>query len=163
MTLLIECIIGIVLFTLIVVPITLKDPLGSVGDYPPAIKERCVELGLIPKTEKRFSAKKLLKKTIAMIVFAVLFSFVVHIFNGADTFIDGFVDSYIIWLAVDWYDAIVLDCIWFCHSKNVMIKGTEDMKEYKDFLFHIGQSCIGMLLGLPVCAAVGALVMFFKF
>lgn len=47
--------------------------------------------------------------------------------------------------------------------KYSYIKGTEDMKEYKDFLFHIGQSCIGMLLGLPVCAAVGALVMFFKF
>lgn len=161
MTLLIECIVGIILFTLIVVPLTLKDPLGSVGDYPPAIRERCIELGLVSKTEKRFTTKELIKKVIAMIVFTVLFSFVVYKFNGADTFIDGFVNSYIIWLAVDWYDAIVLDCIWFCHSKKVMIKGTEDMKEYKDYLFHIKQSCIGMLLGLPVCAAVGALVMVF--
>ena len=132
MILLIECLIGIILFTLIVVPLTLKDPLGSVGDYPPAIRERCIELGLVSKTEKRFTTKELIKKVIAMIVFTVLFSFVVYKFNGADTFIDGFVNSYIIWLAVDWYDAIVLDCIWFCHSKKVMIKGTEDMKEYKE-------------------------------
>ena len=62
MTLLIECIVGIILFTLIVVPLTLKDPLGSVGDYPPAIRERCIELGLVSKTEKRFTTKELIKK-----------------------------------------------------------------------------------------------------
>ena len=38
MILLIECVIGIILFTLIVVPLTLSKPLKSVGDYPPAIK-----------------------------------------------------------------------------------------------------------------------------
>ncbi len=33
------------------------------------------------------------------------------------------------------YDAIVLDCIWFCHSKQFIIAGTEDMtKEYKEFI-----------------------------
>ena len=57
MTLLIECIVGIILFTLIVVPLTLKDPLGSVGDYPPAIRERCIELGLVSKTEKNSPLK----------------------------------------------------------------------------------------------------------
>ena len=161
MTLLIECIIGIILFTLIVVPLTLSNPLKSIGDYPPAIKKRCIELKLIPKTEKRFSNKEIINKSIAMILFTILFSFIVYKFNGADTFIKGFINSYIIWLVIDWYDAIVLDCIWFCHSKKVKIKGTEDMKEYKDYLFHIKQSCIGMLLGLPVCILVGLLVIIF--
>src|SRR5699024_12343622 len=50
-----------------------------------------------------------------------------------------------------------LDCIWFCHSKKVRIPGTEDMEEYKDYRFHIRQSCIGMLLGLPACLAVGVI------
>ena len=159
MVLLIESIIGIILFTAIVIPLTLKDPIGSIGDYPPAIKERCIELGLIPKTEKRFSGKELIKKLIAMIVFIPLFAFVVYKFNGADTFLKGFIDSYIIWAVIDWFDAVVIDCIWFCHSEKVKIKGTEDMKEYKDYLFHIKQSCIGMLLGLPVCALVGLFVM----
>ena len=159
LVLLIECIIGIILFTLIVVPMTLSDPLRSIGDYPPAIREKCIELGLIPKTEKRFSGKEIIKKIIAMIIFIPLFSFIIYKFNGADTFLKGFVDSYIIWSVITWYDAVVLDCIWFCHSKKVKIKGTENMKEYKDYLFHIKQSCIGMLLGLPVCASVGALTM----
>ena len=161
MVLLTECLIGIVLFTAIVVPLTLKDPIGSIGDYPPAIRQRCIELKLIPKTEKRFGAKEIIKKSAAMILFIPLFSFIVYKFNGADTFIKGFVDSYIIWSVIDWFDAAVIDCIWFCHSEKVKIKGTEDMKEYKDYMFHIRQSCIGMLLGLPVCALAGLFVMIF--
>ena len=31
------------------------------------------------------------------------------------------------------------------------------MEEYRDYRFHIRQSCIGMTLGLPACLAVGAL------
>ena len=49
MTILIESLIGIILFTIIIVAFTLKDPLTSVGDYPPAIRDRCMELGLIEK------------------------------------------------------------------------------------------------------------------
>ena len=63
-----------------------------------------------------------------------------------------------IWLAITGGDAIIIDCIWFCHSKRMRIPGTEDMKEYKDYLFHIGQSGIGTLIGLPACAVIGALV-----
>ena len=89
--------------------------------------------------------------------FVFIFAVILKQFNGADTFWKGFRDSYLIWLIIDWYDALVLDCIWFCHSKKVRIPGTEDMEEYKDYRFHIRQSCIGMLLGLPACLAVGAI------
>ena len=87
MILLIECVIGIILFTLIVVPLTLSKPLKSVGDYPPAIKERCIELKLIPKTENGFSTKEIIKKVISMIVFSIIFSLILYKFNEADTFI----------------------------------------------------------------------------
>lgn len=79
--------------------------------------------------------------------------------NRAQGFIQGFGYTYIIWLAIAWFDALVLDCGWFCHSKRVRIPGTEDMKEYHDYLFHIEQSCIGSLLGLPACLLVGLVVM----
>ena len=49
MVIFIESLIGIILFTIIIVALTLKDPLTSVGDYPPAIRDRCMELGLIEK------------------------------------------------------------------------------------------------------------------
>lgn len=30
-----ECLIAVLLFTVIVVPMTLRNPLASIGDYPP--------------------------------------------------------------------------------------------------------------------------------
>ena len=142
MIILIESLIGIALFTIIMVIFTAKDPLTSVGDYPPAI---------------RFTRADLIRKGIAMAVFVFIFALVLKHFNRADTFWQGFIESYLIWLIIDWYDALILDCIWFCHSRKVRIPGTEEMKEYKDYRFHIKQSCIGMLLGLPACFAVGGL------
>ena len=158
MTLIIEIIIGIVLFTLIVIPGLLKDPLNSIGDYPPEIRQRCIELKLTGERTGRFSKKDIVKKTAAIIVMALVPAFIMVKVNKADTFIDGALYSYILWLAITWYDAIVLDCIFFCHSEKVKIPGTEDMPEYKDYLFHIKQSCIGSLLGVPVCLAVGLFV-----
>ena len=158
MTLPAEIVIGIVLFTLLVVPGLLKDPLGSISDYPPEIRQRCVELGLIGESKKRFTKKELIKKSLGVVVMALVLAAVMHWVNGADTFIGGFSNSYIIWLSITWYDALVLDCIWFCNSEKVRIRGTEDMPQYKDRLFHIKQSCIGSLIGLPVCLAVGLFV-----
>lgn len=107
MVIIIESLIGILLFTILIVPLTLKNPLISVGDYPTAIREKCIELGLIEKREQRFTRADIIRKGTALVVF--------------------------------------------------VIPGTEDMDEYRDYRFHIRQSCIGMLLGLPACLGVGAL------
>ena len=66
-----------------------------------------------------------------------------------------------LWNIVNWWDAIVLDCLWFCHCKKVIIPGTEGMKEYKDYLFHIKGSLKGMLYGIPASLLVGILVVIF--
>ncbi|MBR1814805.1 MAG: hypothetical protein IJ773_13420 [Lachnospiraceae bacterium] len=161
MILFIESMVGIVLFTLIIVPMDLKDPLAVIGDYPPAIRKRCEQLGLIEKREMQFSKKELIKKSVAVILLVVLAAFIMIKVNHANTFLQGFGWSYIIWLAITWYDALVLDCGWFCHSKRMRIPGTEDMKEYHDYLFHIKASCVGTLIGLPACAVVGLIVMLF--
>ncbi len=160
MTIMIESLIGIALFTVLIVSLTLKDPLASVGDYPPAIRNKCIELGLIEDRRQRFTKADILRKGIAMVVFVFIFAFILKWLNGADTFWKGFWDSYLIWLIIDWYDALILDCIWFCHSKKVRMPGMEEMEEYKDYRFHIRQSCIGMLLGLPACLAVGVITAF---
>lgn len=155
MALLIECIVGVILFTLIVIPMTIKDKLGSIGDYPPAIRQRCIELGLIEDRKRTFSTKEIIKKTLAVIVLAVVLSYVLKKFNNINSFMDGFINAYVIWLAIAWWDALVCDIGWFCHSEKSRIPGTEDMKEYKDYWFHIGQSFIGSLIGIPACALVG--------
>ena len=100
----------------------------------------------------------LIRKGVAVVVFIVLFALIIKKVNKANTFLEGFTISYIIWLIIAWYDALIVDCLWFCHSKKVRIPGTEDMKEYQDYGFHIRQSLIGSLIGLPACLAIGAIV-----
>ena len=78
MILFIECLIAIVLFSLIVVPMTAKDPLGVISDYPPAIRKRCVELGLTKETKKRFEAKDLIRKGVA-IIYSILYRVVLDL------------------------------------------------------------------------------------
>ncbi len=42
--------------------------------------------------------------------------------------------SYGLWFAVVRYDAFIIDCVWFTHSKKVIISGTEDMvDEYYNY------------------------------
>ncbi len=158
MLLLIESLIGIVLFTLIVVPMVINDPFAMIGDYPPAIRKRCEELGLIEKRKKQLSKKELIRKAFAVIVLIVVAVFIMIKVNHATTFMQGFGYAYIIWLAITWYDALILDCGWFCHSKRMRIPGTENMKEYHDYLFHIKASAIGTLIGFPACVIVGLVV-----
>ena len=40
-------------FTALIVPFTLKNPTASIGDYPPAIRKRCAELGVFPARSRR--------------------------------------------------------------------------------------------------------------
>jgi len=155
MALLVECVVVVVLFTAFVIPSTARDPIGWIGDYPPAIRQRCEELGLVKPRERRFTTADLVRKGLAVVVCAVALAFVLIRLNGATTFWQGFRDAFVIWLVIAWWDALVVDCLWFCHSKRVRLPGTEDMPEYHDYLFHITQSCIGTAIGLPVCLVVG--------
>lgn len=158
MVILIEGLIAVTLFTIIAIPATIRHPLTALSDYPPAIVKRCVELGIYPERERRFSTMDLIRKATAVIVFIIVFAFIIKKFNKAETFLEGFRISYILWLIIAWYDALIVDCLFFCHSKKVRIPGTEDMKEYQDYGFHIKQSLIGSIIGLPACALVGLAV-----
>ena len=62
MTILIECVVLCVLFTLAVVTVSLKDPLAGVNNWPPAIQQRARELGLI-QSEQMVGSKKVYIKS----------------------------------------------------------------------------------------------------
>ena len=161
MTLFLECIIAIIVFTIIVIPISLKNPLFIVGDFPPAVIKKCIELKIIPDRKTRLTKKEIIKKIFAFILLTSIFAFIVYKFNNANTFWEGFINSYIIWFVVCWYDALVLDFIFFCNCKRFRIPGTEDMKEYKDYWFHVKGSIRGSIIGIPACILVGLIVMLF--
>ena len=152
----IESLVLCLAFTAVVVPSVRKNPLAWVADYPPAIGARCEELGLIP-AQAEHSVRKLIVTKLGRLIFSVaVFTALVMGLNGARTFWQGFGLTYGLWAVVAWYDALVLDCLWFCHSKKARIPGTEDLEDaYHDYWFHIRMSCLGMVLGLPVALVVG--------
>lgn len=158
MIFLIESIVLCLIFTLTVPIYGLRNPLAMIDSYPPAIVTRAEELGLVSHERKRRAPKVIAAKLAFCLVAAMVLVVILRIFNGADTFLSGFVTSFLLWLVVDWYDALVIDCLWFCHSKRFVISGTEDMTAaYHDYGFHIRQSCIGIFIGLPVCRLTGGL------
>ena len=141
MIILIESIALCLLFTLIIVPVVLKNPLGQIYNYPPAIIERVKELGLITDKQPKGSRSTIIKKVTVSIFFAIILAAFLILINKEKTFLRGFLTSYLLWTIVDWYDAFILDYICFCHSKRIIIPGTEDMEdEYHNYVFHIKES-----------------------
>ena len=155
----IEAIAFCFIFTALAVGPMFKNPLYQIHNYPPAIVERALELGLVDSSRKHRSKKTICIKMLTCLLFTLLLSTLVYWINGARTFLTGFTYSYLLWLIVDWYDAIVLDVGLFCHCKRFILPGTEDMvKDYHDYWFHIKGSIIGMVVGLPVCLLTGVVV-----
>ena len=164
MNFMIESIIVCIGFSALIVLPMLKNPLVQIQSYPPAIGNRAIELGLVAKDRARKSKKTVIIKSIASLFFVVILTVVVYFVNGARTFLAGFGISYLLWMVVNWYDALVLDCLLFCHCKRFVLPGTEDMvKEYHDYWFHIKGSMIGMMIGLPVCLLTGACTILFTY
>lgn len=155
---LIETIIVTLLFEGFVVALILKKgPMYMISDYPPAIKQRVVELGMMPD-EKQIAKEGRIHDIFGFTLMAVLYLVPIIVINGERTFWPAFIQSYIFGNAISWFDALVLDCLWFCHSKFCVIKGTEDMtKEYKDYWFHIKFAVQGIVLLVIPSAIMGGI------
>ncbi len=158
MTFLVESLIACSLFTLFVFLMS-RNPIKSIFNYPPAIVDRCDMLGLVDAGNKPGGAAFYVKKLTAMIVFGVLLGLLVKYVNGCTSFWCGALTAYALWVVVNWFDALVLDCLWFCHDKQFVIPGTEDMTDaYHDYWFHIKGALTGMALGIPAALIAGIFV-----
>lgn len=159
MIIVIEIIILCALFTLMVYIIS-REPIKTLYNYPPKIQERVKSLDeykdKIPTQENKTVAK-----IFASIIFLINICVVLRYINGYTTFTESFLYGFLLWTAVNLYDAIVLDIIWFCHDKHFVLKGTEDMvEEYHNYLFHIKGFFIGEALALVICALAGLIIQF---
>ncbi len=159
MTIIIESIILCFLFTIMVL-IMSKEPIKTLYNYPPKIIERVKSLDKykdkIP-TQKNKSGAKLT----ASIIFLIILVLVLKYINGYNTFIESFGYGFLLWTIVNLYDALVLDIIWFCHSKRFVFEGTEDMvNEYHNYLFHIKGFFIGEILAIIICSLAGLIIQF---
>jgi len=164
MLFLIESVCVCLIFSALILPqMFCGDPLKQVFNYPPKIVERCLQLGLITEKQTIHSWRVIALKTVVSLVIALAVALVVYFVNKAHCFWDAFIVSYALWNVGNWYDAIVIDCLIFCHSRRVVIPGTEDMTdEYRNYAFHLKQGLVGMLIGLVVAAAVGGFVELFN-
>lgn len=158
MIFLIESIIACATFTLMVYLMS-RDPIKTVFNYPPAIIERCKALGLVDDSNRPGGPVFYAKKLIALLLFGVLLGLLVRYVNGCSSFWCGVLTAYALWCVVNWFDAFVLDCLWFCHDKRFVIPGTEDMvSAYNDYWFHIKGGFIGMVLVIPSALIAGVIV-----
>ncbi len=158
MVFLLESIAACVAFTVFVF-IMSRNPVKSLFNYPPAIIERCKTLGLVDEGNKPGGAVFYAKKITALVLFGVVLGFLVSYVNGCTTYWSGVLTAYALWCVVNWFDALVLDCIWFCHDKHFVISGTEDMVDaYHDYWFHIKGALIGMVLAIPAALIAGIIV-----
>lgn len=156
----IESIILCVGFGLSIILSVNKNPIAWIHDYPPEVVKRVKELGLIKDENIQKSKGVYIKKGVFCLVVSIVFAFVIVFLNKGRTFLDGLLISYGLWVIVNWFDGLVLDCLWFCHSKKIIIKGTEDMvKEYRHYWFYIKGALKGMVIGIPVCLLVGLFTM----
>lgn len=125
-------------------------------NYPPAIKERAVQKGITTQEELADHAKK--NKIIGLAAMLILSLLITCVVNRRFTFLAGFVQSYIFFNVFSLFDALVIDSIWFCHSKWWVIPGTEDMTEaYHDYAFHWKWFFVGLVSSLPLSLIVGGI------
>ena len=159
MILAIEGIVLCLLFTLMVW-LMARDPLKELYNYPPRIQERVKSLeeyrDRIPTRKNKVAVK-----LTASVLFIIVLSLILRYVNGYETFVEAFGYGFLLWTIVNLFDAVVLDCIWFCHDPHFVIKGTEDMvSDYHDYWFHFKGFFIGEALALIVCALTGLIVAF---
>lgn len=158
MILLVECVILCILFTLIILPAQYKDPMSMIMSYLPNVIKRVEELPQYEGCIKEKEKKHISKKIFGVFFFAAVLAVVAY-FSGCGGFADTFLHVFVLFIAVNLYDMLVLDWGVFCHSKKLRIPGTEDMDEdYKDYLFHAKGALKGIGIGVVVAVLAGVMV-----
>lgn len=153
MVVFIECIVACVLFTLLVAPSVVKNPLAWYHSYPKAIQARIASL---PQYEGKIpTQKRNLKKKIISLIIVCLVLTAVCLLTGKTTFPAAFLNMFAVAMSINLWDLIAMDLLWFCHSKRVRVPGTEDMdKEYRS----VGRHFYGFALGTAIAVGAGLVV-----
>ena len=133
-----------------------SGPLSQIHNYPHPIYQRALDLGLVDEDEVR--RNRLRYKAIGVVVLAVVPLALVLGVNHARTFWEGFWQAYLIFNVWSWFDALVVDCGFFCHSRFWVIPGTEDLVDaYHDYWFHLRYAVWGLAFIAVPAALVGLL------
>ncbi len=128
-----------------------NGPVGLVIFYEQEVKDRVIELGL--------TTKEKIKKTWIITLIAlfvpqiVLPPAMVYGINGAEGFLDGFIQMLVILMIAGLFDRLFIDWWWVGHTKAWVIPGTEDLMPYI-YGKTLVKKWIGTIVGFPILAAL---------
>ena len=145
--LLLICVIGIA-----------NGPVGLVIFYEQEVKDRVIELGLT--TKEKIKKTRVITLIALFVPQIVLPPVMVYGINGAEGFLDGFIQILIILMMAGLFDRLFIDWWWVGHTKAWVIQGTEDLMPYihgKTFV----KKWLGTIIGFPILAAILAGVCYF--
>lgn len=155
MLFLLESIGACVLFTLMLRIVMAGRQTAFVNDYPPVVTEKLRQLNLIaPKPPAR--KKDVIRKLIAVIVYAVAFALLLRYVNRIESFLPAMITAYGLWLAVVWYDFLVVDVLLAPFDKFYKASSVS-VFEPSAVCFHFKASLRGTLIGLGFAPIVGLL------
>ena len=80
------------------------------NDYPPVVIEPLRSLGIVQETPP-IKKSDMIRKLIAMMIYAILFALVLYFINGITKFLNAMITAYLLWLVVDWYDFLVINIL----------------------------------------------------
>ena len=133
-----------------------KGAVGMAHLYAPAVRERCVKLGLT--THAKIKRNSLIFKAVCVPGYIAYVLVCVYAINGARGFVQGFWQLLVILSVMNLVDRLLVDGYWVGHTNTWTIPGTEDLKPYitaedkhKKWLFGTA--------GMAVMAAVLAAIM----
>lgn len=149
MIFLMESIAACLLFTLMLELVTRNRREAFANDYPPVVTDKLRALGLIaqkPPAKK----KDIIRKVIALLVYALLFALLLRYVNGIETFWEGALTAYGLWLVVD-----ILLAPFDKFYKAAKVSAFDKSA----VMFHFKGSLRGTVLGLIFGPIVGFLIM----
>lgn len=153
----IEAIAACLLFTLVLEFVTRNRREAFANDYPPVVTDKLRAMGLIAENPPA-RKKDIVRKVIALLVYALLFALLLRYVNGIETFLGGAVTAYGLWLVVDWYDFLVVDILLAPFDKFYQASGVSAFDK-SAVLFHFKGSVRGMVLGVICALLVGLIVL----
>lgn len=157
MVFVVECIAACVLFTVALEILCARRREIFTNDYPPVVTDKLRDLHIVGEKPP---AKKsdILRKVIAISIYAVLSALVLRFINGIETFLKAAVTAYLLWLVVDWYDFLVVDILLAPFDKFYKMAGVSPF-DRSAVWFHFKGSVRGMIIGLVFAPIVGLIVM----
>lgn len=66
--------------------------------------------------------ERILKKIPVLIILAILFVWLIYA-SGARSFMQGFINTFLLWTVIKLYVVFVLDCGWMAHTHELNTKG----------------------------------------